>query len=173
MDVDPKPQDESLTPPMGSAAPSNESFNNPQPVVAAPSPVIAAALEEYEAQDKEPQMQSPIGSSVVAPVIKKSHTKLLVIVVIIVLLIIAGLVWYMFFKPAPATKVADHTATTQSSITPATPATNAATIDNAVSSLSTRAGNEATAASTDDSGNATDAGTTAGNVGGSINENNF
>jgi cytoskeletal protein RodZ len=176
MDVDPKPQDQSL-----SSAHESEQTNNNMSNVDSPqrpvNPVIAAALQDDMQDDKEPETQPPVGSSVPGAIAqKKSHKKPFIIgLVTIALIAIAGMYWYIFYSPNPSAKTTATTTKTsaQAAVIPATPATNAATINSAVDALTTGASDATTAASTSDTGSAGDASTTAGNVGGSINENNF
>ncbi|TAL14118.1 hypothetical protein EPN95_03885 [Patescibacteria group bacterium] len=178
MDVDPKPldptpntSDEPVTPiadikpPLGdSTSPVNSS-----------SPIGSEAMDEPAKSESGPLTPPSFVSRSDVPA-KKSRRGVIGGIVIVIILIIVGLAWYVFYGvPAPK-KVSTATTTsssTESTIAPATSATNDATITSAVDSLSTSATDEATAAGTDDSSSATDASTTAGNVGDSVNANNF
>lgn len=184
MDVDPKPSEdeEPSIDPAGleepespePTTPSNDSLmDSPQPT-GEPSPVIAAALDQNAAEDTEPSTESPVMSSP-TPVVKKSRKSMVItIAVIVVLLIIGALAWYVLYGvPASTPTASDTTKVTSKTTTPATAATNDETINNAVDGLTSNATDEATLTGTDDSSNATDASTSAANVGESVNENNF
>jgi len=167
MDVDPTPnlQPVSPTPP----EPATAAFTSSPAPVAAVNPVIANALAGELNEDKEPQPAiNP------APE-KKSHKGLIVTIIIILILIAAGLVWYVFYSPFMAkTPTADtSTKTEQTAITPATSSSTDTIIDEASDAMTTNSSDEATTVETDDSASATEASTSAGNVGGSVDESTF
>lgn len=200
MDVDPKSQnDQSPTPPDEPDMPmdkpmsddSDTQIDNNEPKMDdapketqstdMPNPVIAAALEDEMVEtpeETEPQTHSMMTDSPTPVTIpmneKKSRKPLVVGIVVIVLIIIAGLAVYVLFGMPKSDTANDATKTNgQNTTTPATDETSTEKIDAAVEAIDTNATEEATAADTDDSTEAADASTTAGNVGDSINEDDF
>lgn len=200
MDVDPKPQnDQSPTPPdepdmmidKPMSDDSDTQMNNNEPKMDdapketqpadMPNPAIAAALEDEMVEtpeETEPQTQSMMTNSPAptpTPMNEKKSRKPLVIgIVVIVLIVIAGLAVYVLFGVPKSDTASDATKTDgQNTATPATDETSTEKIDAAVEAIDTNATEEATASDTDDSTEATDASASAGNVGDSINEDDF
>lgn len=138
-------------------------------------------LSSNKAGDGAPMTSTPLVppdviNPAVAPTVDKkvSHKPLIItIIVIAALATIVGLTLYVFASPRTSTDTTDTTQTEDKTITPATSETSSTTLDEAVEALTTGSSDEATISETDDSSSATDAATETGNVGGSIDENNF
>lgn len=120
-------------------------------------PVAEAAVEPT-------QPQQPV-----IPVASKSHVKLFIglAVVVVLILVLTGYLVYQAYHPA--TKSAD----VQQVKTPVAAQTVNPTLEAATNTLTGSALSESALSSTDDSNAASDASTSANNVGDSIDENNF
>lgn len=178
MDVDPKPLDQTPNTTTEPAQPISDvvsPLTNSMPSSTSNQSMADALKEQPTSTSTDPISSSSVVSTPTVAT-KKSRRGIIGGIVIVSILIIAGLAWYVFYGVSTPKKVSNASATpssAQATVTPATTATNGATITSAVDSLTTSTTGESTAASTDDSSSATDASTTAGNVGDSVNANNF
>jgi hypothetical protein len=133
-----------------------------------PAPVLSpTSLSSVETVTPEPLATPDFFGAAKKP--KKGRKVLFVILGIILVLIIAGATVYglSIWNTKPKAKpVARPTSSTQTNAT-------SAALTAATSSMTSGAQNESAITSTDDSAQAANASTSAGNVGDSVNENNF
>lgn len=138
-----------------------------------PSPVT----EEPVVSDNQSAPQAPTESlgaapsnttNLATPTVAQpasSRRKLWLIIGVVAVLVIAGLLTYMVLRHNDkTTKTATQTSTATTGDTP---------VKDVTSAMTQGAGNESTITNTDDSGTAASMNQSAGNVGGSVNENNF
>lgn len=141
---------------------------NPSPVTEQPVSPDSQSVPQAptESLGATPSNTINTASPVVEPA--SSRRKLWLIVGVVVVLIVAGLLAYMAMG---TTKKATKTTTQTSSVSSGQ--TSNAAVNDATSGMTQGAGNESTITNTDDSGSAASMNQSAGNVGGSVNENNF
>jgi hypothetical protein len=119
----------------------------------------------------QPLPQAPVPEpqpEPVVPVVKKSHRRLNILIAIISILVIGGIIGALLYytKTKDTASKATSTQTTQAVTT--NPDVQAAT-----KGLTDGSSSESTLTSTNDSAAGTDANTSAGNVGDSVDENSF
>lgn len=162
-----------VEPPDSTPADTNPAADAIPEPTGTPNPVIAVALDQEAAEDKEPQTQ-PRPSVEPAPE-KKSRKGLIIAILIVVILGVGAGVgaWYVLYGSTPATTNNTSTESDQDTVEAATAETTDALIDEMGDALVTNAIEEETLSGTDDSTSAIDASTSTGNVGDSVNESNF
>lgn len=170
-----QPDNESPQPPLETSFEPQGDMAIPEPT-GSPSSTVASAIEQLSATSGSGQpLESPIIIQSTPPSAKPSRKKLIIGIVIgVAVLAAAGLLWYAFFG-SPTKKTSDSNVDQSQSATleTVTPETSSATIDKAVDALTTNSSTETSLSGTDDSQAAADASTATGNVGDSVNEDNF